>query len=189
VAQPVTLPEAPDAQTDSYLPVVVTGQFDDTFLRVLVSEKERGAGYRIIAPMTRVDGTNSGDPARRVMVDLGFVTTDQDALSLDTVQPAVVIGNLQWPQEVDGFTPAPDRTNNIWYARDVPAMAQALDTDPVLVVARDVDIPQPGAPMPVDTTRIPNNHLQYAITWFSLAAVWLAMSAYFLRRRSAPQES
>ena len=38
--------------------------------------------------------------------------------------------------------------------------------------------------MPVDTTRIPNDHLQYAITWFSLAAIWAAMSLYFVRRRA-----
>jgi surfeit locus 1 family protein len=37
----------------------------------------------------------------------------------------------------------------------------------------------------VDTARIPNDHLQYAITWFSLAAIWLGMSLFFLRRRGA----
>jgi surfeit locus 1 family protein len=39
--------------------------------------------------------------------------------------------------------------------------------------------------LPVDTARIPNDHLQYAITWFSLAAIWLGMSLFFLRRRGA----
>jgi len=41
--------------------------------------------------------------------------------------------------------------------------------------------------LPVDTARIPNDHLQYAITWFSLAAIWLGMSLFFLRRRRAPK--
>ena len=37
-------------------------------------------------------------------------------------------------------------------------------------------------PLPVDTSGIPNDHLQYAITWFSLAAVWLLMTGVWLRR-------
>jgi surfeit locus 1 family protein len=54
----------------------------------------------------------------------------------------------------------------------------------VLVVARRLSQAAPGVtPLPVDTSRIPNDHLNYAITWFSLAAIWLAMSLLFLRRR------
>ena len=45
-------------------------------------------------------------------------------------------------------------------------------------------------PLPVDTAAIPNDHLQYAITWFSLAAIWIAMSiAFILRARRAPKKS
>ena len=63
-------------------------------------------------------------------------------------------------------------------------MAAALQTRPVLVVARQVDPTLPGIDaLPVDTAAIPNDHMQYAITWFSLAALWLAMTVAFLRRR------
>ena len=65
-------------------------------------------------------------------------------------------------------------------------MAAFLDTGPVLLVTRDApDMAGAPMPMPVDTAMIPNDHLQYAITWFSLAAIWLAMSLYFLRRPRA----
>ncbi|HCT33990.1 MAG TPA: SURF1 family protein, partial [Sulfitobacter sp.] len=102
--------------------------------------------------------------------------------------PATVTGNLQWPRETDSFTPEADLKGNIWFARDVPDMAQTLGTEPVLLVARS-STPQPAgiSPLPVDTARIPNDHLQYAITWFSLAAIWLGMSLFFLRRRRAPK--
>jgi surfeit locus 1 family protein len=43
--------------------------------------------------------------------------------------------------------------------------------------------------MPVDTAAIPNDHLQYAITWFSLAAIWLLMTLYFLRRGAAAKQN
>ena len=72
----------------------------------------------------------------------------------------------------------------IWFARDVDAMAAALNTKPILIVAREVSFHDGDVtPFPVDTTRIPNDHLQYAITWFSLAAIWLAMTFYFVQRR------
>jgi surfeit locus 1 family protein len=38
------------------------------------------------------------------------------------------------------------------------------------------------APVPVSVEGIPNNHRQYAITWFSLAAVWAGMTLYLLWR-------
>ncbi|MEP1765320.1 MAG: SURF1 family protein [Sulfitobacter sp.] len=179
VAAPVALPDHPNAQTDAYLPVEVSGTLGARYLRVLVSQKEIGAGYRIISAL------DTG--ARRVLLDRGFVPVAQtDIPSHDT--PVTVQGNLQWPDEIDGFTPEADIAKNIWFARDVALMAAALDTDPIFVVAKQTSF-NDGAisPLPVDTAAIPNDHLQYAITWFSLAAIWIAMSlAFILRARRAP---
>ncbi|KIN60289.1 Surf1 family protein [Sulfitobacter noctilucae] len=177
LATPVDLPASPDPATDAYLPVQATGVMAGDTLRVLVSQKDIGAGYRLITAFE-----NAGV---RVLLDRGFIAVN--AAQPDSPAAEVTVtGNLQWPQETDDFTPEPDIANNIWFARDVPAMAAALDTDPVLIVARSVSPAESGvAPFPVDTSRIPNDHLQYAITWFSLAAIWLAMSLLFLRRRRA----
>tara|TARA_R110002049_G_scaffold23781_6_gene84650 strand:+ start:33718 stop:34404 length:687 start_codon:yes stop_codon:yes gene_type:complete len=177
-AAPVDLPANPDPERDAYLPVSVTGTLGEKSLHVLVSQKDLGAGYRVIAPFVLKDG-------RRILVDLGFVLAGNKK-KLHTAGPATLTGNLQWPQETDNFTPEPDRAANIWFARDVPIMAAALKTAPVLLVVRSGSQPDPHVtPLPVDTARIPNDHLQYAITWLSLAAIWLAMTALFLRRRRA----
>ena len=62
-------------------------------------------------------------------------------------------------------------------------MAQTLDTEPVLIVARATEPPQEGIrPMPVGAEGIPNNHLGYAVQWFGLSLVWLGMTAYLLWR-------
>ena len=178
-ATPVQLPDTPDPVSDAYLPVTVSGRVTGGPLHVLVSQKQIGAGYRVIVPFEATDGGT-------LMADLGFVPTQ----AKDTPLPdgtLTLTGNLQWPRETDNFTPAPDLGRNIWFARDVPAMAAALDTRPVLIVARDVDPTLPGIDaLPVDTAAIPNDHMQYAITWFSLAALWLAMTVAFLRRRRPP---
>lgn len=182
-AEPTTLPTDLDVERDAYLPVQVTGVLGADYLRILVSQKQVGAGYRIIRPMMR-----DGD---RIMIDMGFVTVAAvAALAFEEDGPVTITGNLQWPQETDGFTPEPDLAENIWFARDVTAMAAALGTEPILVVRRDA--PQSGGPvtpMPVDTSAIPNDHLQYAITWFSLSAIWLAMTAIFLRRPKTANKS
>ncbi|HBD90909.1 MAG: cytochrome oxidase biogenesis protein Surf1, facilitates heme A insertion [Rhodobacteraceae bacterium GWE1_64_9] len=170
MAAPVALPAAP-GEADRYLPVQAEGRLTGEGLRVLASRKLIGAGYREIAVL------ETG--GRRVMVDLGFVT-EGIAFTLPEA-PASVIGNLHWPAEVDSFTPVPDLAKGLWFARDVPAMAQALNTEPVLIIARAPVVPE-AEPLPVDASAIPNDHLGYAITWFSLAAVWLGMTVLFLWR-------
>ncbi len=182
-APPVALPAVLDPERDAYLPVETTGVLGAGFLQVLVSKKGAGAGYRIIRPMIR--------DADRIMIDMGFVATgDASDLKFEEGPPITIVGNLQWPQETDSFTPAPDLENNIWFARDVDAMARALGTRPVLLVRREApQLGGPLSPMPVDTSAIPNDHLQYAITWFSLAAIWSAMTFFFLRRGHAANKS
>ena len=72
---------------------------------------------------------------------------------------------------------------NIWFARDVEALAAQFNTQPIMVVLREMPESDLGVtPWPVDTAGIPNDHLQYAITWFSLAVIWGGMTLYFLLR-------
>ncbi len=177
---PVALPVAPTEAQDEYLPVRVTGRYAPFAADVLVSTKERGPGFRAVTVFVTEGG-------RRILVDRGFVP---EALKMTPrgEGPAVVTGNLLWPDEVDGFTPKPDLDRNIWFARDLPAMAAALNTEPVLVVLRNGSGPDTTAmPMPVDSANISNDHLEYAVTWFSLAAIWALMTGYLLwrQRRSA----
>ncbi len=169
----VPLPATLDPEADRYMPVTVAGRFTGEHADVLVSRKQIGPGVRVVEVFETVDG-------RRVLVDRGFLP-DEARSDARLSGPAEVEGNLHWPEETDGFTPPPDAATGLWFARDVDALAAALDTEATFIVARR---PTGGAiePMPVDTSGIPNDHLNYAITWFSLAAVWLGMTAYLLWR-------
>lgn len=179
-ADPVALPASVDPVADEYLPVEVTGQFGEAGLRVLASRKQIGAGHRLIQVF------ETGE--RRVMIDRGFLKLNDTAPPLPEGE-VTITGNLAWPKETDGFTPEPDEATNQWFAREVPDMAAALDTEPLLIVARSLSY-DAGAvdPMPVSTAPIPNDHREYAITWFSLAAIWLAMTLYLLYRTGRPQK-
>jgi surfeit locus 1 family protein len=179
-AAPAPLPASPDPEADRYRPVTMTGTIAPEEVHVLVSIKRVGPGYRVISPFVTEDG-------RRVLLDRGFVPETAKSAAREA-GPATITGNLHWPRETDGFTPAPDLAGNTWFARDVPALAAALNTEEILVVASAGSEAEPGIrPMPVDTASIPNDHLEYAVTWFSLAAIWIAMTLYFvLRGRRAP---
>lgn len=174
-AAPVALPAHPDPARDRYLAVVAKGHVGQRELHVLTGTVLGGPGYRIVSPFTLGDG-------ERVLVDRGFVPQDK-AGAVRPGYDTTLVGNLDWPRETDSFTPKPDLKNNIWFARDVDAMAKALKTRPLLIVAKT----EPGEaayvqPIPVDTHGIPNDHLNYAITWFSLALCWLGMTGLLLWR-------
>ncbi|MEM1360540.1 MAG: SURF1 family protein [Pseudomonadota bacterium] len=175
-AAPSALPTVVDPNDDRYLPVRVSGSTGKEDILVQSSLKRIGAGFRVIAPFTLADG-------RTILLDRGFLRASEKATPRPPVSMAVE-GNLHWPDELDRFTPDPDIAGRLWFARDIPSLAAALEADPVLVVARATSVDQtPIFPHPVDSSGIPNDHLQYAVTWFGLAAVWVVMTAAFLRSR------
>lgn len=175
VAEPVALPQQFDVEADRFLPVTLSGRTLGDELIVLTSVQGVGPGYRVISAFET-------ESRRRVLLDEGFVP---DA-SRDEERPGTemsVVGNLHWPREVDSFTPEPDLEAGLFFARDVSAMAAALGTEEVLVVARSVSgTDRRATPLPVTTAGIPNNHLGYAVQWFGLAAVWVGMTLFFLWR-------
>ncbi len=178
-AAPVALPAQPEETRDKYLPVTATGVIGPDEILVQSSMKLVGPGFRVIAPF-ETEG-------RRILLDRGFIRlTDRDRVRPSVT--ATITGNLHWPDEVDGFTPDPDIAGGMWFAREIATMAAHLNTEPVLLVSRSSDEdPVAVTPLPVTATGIPNNHLQYAITWFLLAVVWIAMTAFFVtsqRRRT-----
>ncbi|MFT6451380.1 MAG: surfeit locus 1 family protein [Halocynthiibacter sp.] len=172
----ISAPAVPLGVTDTpdkYAPVSLTGKTFGPEIHVLVSRKQIGAGYRIITGFET-------DQGRKLLLDRGFVKLD----AADTPRPEIALeltGNIHTPDDRTSSTPPNDAAKNIWFARDIPDMAAALQTEPLLIIARS-DTGQGVEAMPVGPEGIPNDHLQYAITWFSLALVWLGMTLYQLWR-------
>ena len=176
------LPVMVDPEAQRYQPVALEGEILPGALRVLVSRKQIGAGYLIVSPFRTEDG-------RLVLLDRGF-TRDENKDAARRSGPAEVLGNLHWPDDRTSSTPENDVAGNIWFARDIGAMAEALGTEPLLVVARRVTPGDPAIePMPVDTSGIPNDHLQYAITWYSLALGLLVIYVIYHRKIAAEDKS
>ena len=161
-----------------------SGVLTDTEAHVLTSRKFVGPGYRVVARVNLQDGSDDA-----ILVDLGFVPDTQKDARRPT-GPIRFEGNLVWPDDYDpSFTPEPDLKKNIWFARYLPTMVQEMGVKPVLVVVDKAEIEVDGAYVPYEateflpvTSNVPNDHLEYAITWFSLALVWIGMTLYLLWR-------
>jgi surfeit locus 1 family protein len=137
----------------------------------LYSVTDAGAGYRIITACRIV-----GAPYASILIDRGFIAQDL-APALAAAKGALldqpVVGLLRKGDPPTFVTPPNQPGQGLWYWRDIPAMAKALgapDAAPTFLMLQQ---PQPKGPGPTPMavpTDIPNNHLQYALTWFGLAA-------------------
>jgi len=173
-ATPNQLPGNESITKNQYMPVIATGEILASEVHVLMSLKYKGPGYRVISAF------DLGH--RKVLLDQGFMPLGAKG-TLSKPWRANVIGNLYWPDEIDSFTPKPDLTKEIWFARDVTTIASKLGTDSVMIVARSISPQRPELmTLPITPERIPNNHFQYALTWFSLAFVWAGMTLYLVWR-------
>lgn len=166
---PVPLPASADFEQDAYRSVIFEGRPTGQELRLLDSGSAAGTGFRIISAFETTDG-------RRIMLEQGLLPIYDDQGTPFTGRMTVQ-GNLLWPDDPSEQAPNGDE----WFARDVPAMAQALETEPLYVVlAAASDYDPRLTPVPVDTRNIKDDHLEYAITWFLLAFVWLSMTLFYV---------
>jgi surfeit locus 1 family protein len=175
-----------------YQPVEVTGVFDHAreihVVHTLADPKGPvgGLGYQVFTPVRTANGW-------WVYVNRGFVPRERkDPATRAEGQVAgetTVVGLLRAPHERSWFTPGDDIAGNAWFSRD-PTLFAATAGLPVDAVApyiidAKVDPELPGGlPQGGETiVAFPNNHLQYALTWFGLAAVLVVVSATFVSRR------
>lgn len=132
-----------------------------------------------------------------VVINAGFVqNTMQDRAQQDravrglvTAAPVTLAGYLRFPESAGTLTPHDDTRKRLWFNRDQRAMAQALGWGEVAPFYIDLESPVPpsGIPRPGPLeVRLKDDHLQYAITWFSLAAaVVIAFGVWMRGQRQA----
>ena len=150
----------------------------------LFSVREGKAGVRLVSACRVASGRY-----RSILVDRGFVVDEVSArppVDVSDLRPVEVVGVLRQPEPANSFSPANDAGANRWYVRDVPAMAAALKADapaPLVLMAETSSNPDwkalDPAPLPAD---IPNRHLEYALTWYGLAAALVGVYAAMLWR-------
>ena len=104
-----------------------------------------------------------------------------------------ITGALRWPDERHWFTPADDISHNLWFARD-PAQLRCRPkgSGPANEASRRFMSNRKRRRRPAVyrspgklVVALPDNHLQYAVTWYGLAAVLAAVfgGLAFIRAR------
>ena len=175
-APPRSLPVDLDPERDDYMPVFVTGAFDHGgVVYFLTSQKPTGPGFEVIAPFETADG-------RRILVNRGYIPQDEKGEETGPDGPLRVEGVLRWPSDMNSFTPDPDAAKREFYSREVGPLAAMADTLPIMIM----QAPTRAAQMPrgqAGAVVVRNHHLQYALTWFGIALIWIVMTVLWYRRQ------
>jgi surfeit locus 1 family protein len=184
--------------TSEYTHVAVRGRFHHDKEQYLYAPTPAGLGWHVYTPIEL-------SSQRVVWVNRGFVP---DARKAPATRPegqvpgeVEVRGLTRQPPGKGLFTPANDATRNLWYWPDVAAMTAAAFPDaprpspgspqaakfwPIVIEADARPEPPGGLPRGgVTRLELPNRHLEYALTWYGLAAtlvgVYLAFAISRLR--------
>ncbi|HEX2137388.1 MAG TPA: SURF1 family protein [Microvirga sp.] len=179
------------AEADEFRRVRVTGTFLHEHEAPVhgLAPAERGApvqGFYLFTPLRLPSGAV-------VLVNRGFVPSAlRDPASRPESQPpgeATVTGIVRAPEARNWFTPADAPALNRWFARDPQAIAVARGLDRAAPFYVEADAtPNPGGWQRGGQTRLdlPNNHLQYALTWYGIALTLVGVVAAFMWRRLQP---
>lgn len=161
----------------------VTGTYVPEATLFLMATFEGGPGWQAVTPFL-IDGNT-------------VLLVDRGALD-EAGRAAVMAATPRGPLRLEGilrrhdeprpaFAPDNDAAANRWYWWDLKAMQAAVHlpqaTRTAGAVLQLLPGPDPRA-LPraqPPTANLHNNHLQYAITWFSLAAALALITALFLR--------
>jgi surfeit locus 1 family protein len=183
-APPLTLAQALSMGTDGaqYHRVALDGRFEnDKESYVFATDASGAPAYHVIVPFVTTRGT--------LLVDRGIVPPWLRARAARRAGEiggnARIVGVWRVPDPPGLFTPAPDLANRTWYARDLAGIARAdrATLAAPAVVEADSTANPGGWPKGGQTqVQFRNEHLQYAITWFALAAGLVAI--YFAYHRS-----
>lgn len=185
-APPVALPP-PAAWTGldraalEYHRVTFTAQFDNARAALVFAAPSTfrpdvdEPGYWVFTPARLADGS-------LVVVNRGFVPEARKGAAArpdgGTEGPTEIVGALRWPEQRRWYTPGDEPAKNLWFTGDPQAIAAAkglargAGAVAPFYVEQESPLPPGGLPKPGKlVVDLPDNHLQYALTWYGLALV------------------
>ncbi|MCU5781172.1 surfeit locus protein 1 [Alcanivorax balearicus MACL04] len=164
-----------------YRHVQLSGTFLADRVSLVQASTELGSGYWVMTPLKRDDGTV-------VLINRGYVPQqqrDRAAAGAWTPEGKVrVSGLLRLSEPGGGFLRDNVPAESRWYSRDVAAIARTHDLTRVAPYFVDADAGPAPAEGPVGGLTVVsfhNNHLVYAITWYTLALMVAAGAVFVLR--------
>ncbi len=181
-APPMPLPAHPRR----FEKVVVTGRWIPGKAALYGDEVHDG-------PVTPVEGGELLQPLRVasgpvVLVDLGWVPARAPVPVAEPAGAASVVGYVRNGEKPGWFAGRDNPAAGLFYTLNPARIGAAMglrEVAPFLLVAMGKP-PPPGSPLPQPAAHLPrppNNHYQYALTWFGLALVLVFEFVFFARKR------
>lgn len=191
---------AADGRSCEYRPVVLRGQFTHGEERHVFTSGGPSTGgrpgYLIMTPLEfSVLGAKQA-----VYVNRGFVPeaakTSAQRQAGQLTGDLEITGLLRSAEPAGSFTPPPDTKANRYFNRDPATFAgpelaaTAAGQDPTrFYIDQTGEPPSGGLPKPVGgKIEFSNRHLEYALTWFGLAATLASVFIAFAWARLRPSE-
>ncbi|MHA6719330.1 SURF1 family protein [Sphingomonas sp. RS6] len=176
-AMPVPAPGPADwaaiGRDDSYRRLRITGRYLPCRTRLSQAVTSIGPGKWVMTPLV-------SDRGFIIFINRGFLPDGKTLPPCQQADPSsvTVTGLLRLSEPRGGFLRRNDPAAGRWYSRDVAAMGEGLR--PLAPYFIDADRTGDGWPRGgMTVVKFPNNHLVYAITWFSLAGLfgWMTWRA------------
>jgi len=173
-----------------YRTVTATGRYINNKERHFFATWRGQTGYYIYTPLQLADESY-------LFVNRGFVPYENKEPEmrmqgqLTGQQTVTGLARAKLPAKPSWLVPDNDVVKNIFYWKDLDVMASSVDLDKASVLPFFVDAdstPNPaGFPIGgVTQVDLPNDHLQYAFTWYGLAVVLAVVVAIsWFRRKGA----
>ncbi len=171
-------PASTFASNEEYRHVLLHGTFDAERTLLTQANTVLGPGHWVLTPLRLDDGNH-------VLVNRGFVPLDAK-LAAAPPGPQTLTGLLRLTEPEGSLLRKNEPAAGRWFSRDVQAMGAhwGIQLLPYFV---DQDRHGGAEDWPVGgltVVQFPNNHLQYAITWFGLALLCVSAAVVVWRHHS-----
>lgn len=180
--------EFAEGEAVDYMPVTLSGTFQHEDEQYFFTTFKGAAGYAVYTPLLMSDG-------RAILVNRGFVPYEKQNPSMreqgQITGVVTVTGLARDPllAKPSFYLPDNEPAKKLYYWKDWGAMMEnspLSKTHDFVGFFVDADATANAGGLPVGGITIleqPNNHLQYAGTWFGLAAVLLVVTFIYIFRQ------
>lgn len=183
-AEPMPLPvHLDDPGAVAYRRVTFDGRMSTAEpVRVFGTNLDGAPGYYLYKPVTREFG-------RAVLVNFGWIPMEEKALPALPTDEVTISGVLMLSAEAGSFTPANNPEGGTWFTANVFELGAhfglgAKDFYHFRVFADHIGGPGVlplGGQVRVD---IPNDHVEYMLTWYGIAAGLIGVYGVYGRKKA-----
>ena len=185
--QAVPIQSFPESAAPLYSKVTLSGTFltdKSVYLYGRRSASPEKDGYYLLTPF-------AADNGEVYFVSRGWAPQSvKDKMEAESYTRKTIEAMVMSGEKKNFFVPENDQKNNIWFTLDLDMAKKLLRVsvaDFYLMQINSQNLPKGAKPLATTyLNKVHNNHLEYAITWYSLAACLFVMFMIYGRK---PEES